>query len=279
MTRADAPNGGTAYQHVGGPVYEYPVLSSETYRRLGIPEPSRPGQAPPPPPGTALVTGTRSPYMGYEIPTHVAGTPWRTAPTTPAAKDVPRPGPAPSGPAPSGPAPSGPAPSGPAPSGPGAGRSSGPSTPLIVGVTTAIVVLIIVVAAAIVVTVILGRQGTDTDAIRSTITAENDAYNDRDFQAMLATHCTADVATLQSRYTEQTFAASVDARVGPSGTWAVTVSDITVDRADGTATATEAATPSATAAGLDSQPMTVTEVVALRKESGRWKLCLSDANN
>ncbi len=277
MTRP--PQTGAGGRLVGAPVVQYPVLPTEIYRRLGIPEPPMPGQAPPPPPGTLFVSGTRAPYVGHSIPTHIGGTPWSPGASGTPGGGLGAPGGGPGPDAATSVASGSVLPGGttaggwtPAPSARTVRR--GPSTRSIVGVTTALVTLIIVVAAAIVATVQLHRGSEETDAVRATLIAENNAYNNRDFAAMIATHCATDVALLEARYTQDTFAASVDARVGAGGTWTVTVSNVSIDKQAGTATATETAVPHAGATADVVDPLGATDDVTLRKESGAWKICL-----
>lgn len=230
----------------------HPVLTPETYARLGI--------APPRPPQ----------QYGTGGPVSSAGTPYLTGRAVTGA-------PAPSGP--TAPPPSGtavPAPSYhsgtpshlPGPTGPAPARDR--SIAILVGATLAIIAIIIGTT-----WYILSHRGPDDEQqIRDVIAAETKTLNDRDLAGLLGVRCAADVQMLQSQFTAQTFAAEVDGILGPGGRWKVTVGTIRIDSGAGTAAAEVTSTP----VGSDSVvSRSVTDTSTLRKESGGWKVCVSSS--
>ncbi|CAM3774458.1 Rv0361 family membrane protein [Tsukamurella ocularis] len=246
----------------------HPVLTPETYQRLGI--------APPRPP---QLYGTGGPVSS-------AGTPFLTGRAVTGA-------PAPSGQ-------SAPAPSeqgAPAPSGqgiPGQGATASPayapgSPPYVPGVPAGPTppkdrsVAIVLGATVLIIAIILGatwyilshRAGADDEQqIRDVIAAETKTLNDRDLSALMGVRCAADVAMLQTQFTSLTFAAEVDTLLGPDGRWEVVVGEIRVDGAAGKAEAEVTSTPVGSSTVVS---RSLTDTTTLRKESGGWKVCVSSS--
>ncbi len=225
----------------------HPVLTPETYARLGI--------APPRPPQ----------QYGTGGPVSSAGTPYLTGRAVTGA-------PAPSGAATPGPA----APSFhpgapshlPGPTGPAPARDR--SMAILVGATLAIIAIIIGTT-----WYILAHRGPDDEQqIRDVIAAETKTLNDRDLSALLGVRCAADVQMLQTQFTAQTFAAEVDGILGPGGRWKVTVGTIRIDASAGTAAAEVTSTPVGSGSVVS---RSVTDTSTLRKESGGWKVCVSSS--
>lgn len=231
----------------------HPVLPPETYRRLGITPPRPPQQygigGPVSSAGTPYLTGSA-----------VTGTPGgraaavgSTVPGAPSDPGTVTPNPAPPPPIPQAPQ----------------GKDR---TLWIVAGATALIIAIIVGATWIV----LSSRGSDDERqIRDVIAAETRALNARDLNAVIGTRCAADVRMLQTQFTSTTFAAEVDALIGPGGRWDVTVGAVRVDDAAGTATAEETSTPVGSGAIV---PQSVTDTATLRKESGAWKVCVSSSS-
>lgn len=238
----------------------HPVLPPETYRRLGI--------APPRPPQQYAPGG----------PVSAAGVPYLTGSAVTGA----RPAPSPASPGPTVPrAPSGGdgAPSSPAGVTPNPVPPPLPYTPpprkdrtlWIVAGATALIIAIIAGATWI---ILASRGSDDEQQIRDVIAAETRALNARDLQAVITTRCAADVQMLQTQFTPTTFAAEVDALIGPGGRWEVSVGEVRIDANAGTATAEETSTPVGSGAVV---PQSVTDTASLRKESGAWKVCVSSS--
>ncbi|CAM3314945.1 hypothetical protein [Tsukamurella hominis] len=240
----------------------HPVLTPETYQRLGI--------APPRPP---QLYGTGGPVSS-------AGTPYLTGRAVTGA-----------------PAPSGqgaPAPSNPSGASQGAVATAGPpyvpgSPPYVPGAPAGPPpakdrsVAIVLGATVLIIAIILGatwyilsqRAGADDEQqIRDVIAAETKTLNDRDLSALIGVRCAADVQMLQTQFTSQTFAAEIDTLLGPDGRWEVVVGEIRVDGAAGKAEAEVTSTPVGSSTVVS---RSLTDTTTLRKESGGWKVCISSS--
>lgn len=239
----------------------HPVLTPETYQRLGI--------APPRPP---QLYGTGGPVSS-------AGTPYltgRAVTGAPSGQD----GPAPSG-----------------QDGPGAvatASSAGPSfvpgsPPYVPGAPAGPPpakdrsVAIVLGATVLIIAIILGatwyilsqRAGADDEQqIRDVIAAETKTLNDRDLAALIGVRCAADVQMLQTQFTSQTFAAEIDTLLGADGRWEVVVGEVRVDAGAGKAEAEVTSTPVGSSTVVS---RSLTDTTTLRKESGGWKVCISSS--
>lgn len=235
----------------------HPVLTPETYQRLGI--------APPRPP---QLYGTGGPVSS-------AGTPFLTGRAVTGA-------PAPSGRATAGPgtvataSPAGPPyVPGSAPSEPGTLTGSPPAKDRSVAIVLGATVLIIAIILGATWYILSQRAGADDEQqIRDVIAAETRTLNDRDLSALIGVRCAADVAMLQTQFTSQTFAAEVDTLLGPDGRWEVVVGEVRVDADAGKAEAEVTSTPVGSSTIVS---RSLTDTTTLRKESGGWKVCISSS--
>ncbi len=236
----------------------HPVLEPETYRRLGIAPPRPPQQY-----GTGgPVSSAGTPYLTGRA---VTGAPAPSGPGTVGQGAVGRDAhagtaiPAADGPGspPYVPAP----PTGPAP-------AKDRSVAIVVGATAIIIVIIMATTWYI----LDHRGGDDEGQIREAIAAETTTLNNRDLSALLGVRCAADVQMLQSQFTSQTFAAEIDSMLGPDGRWDVVVHSVAVDGAAATAEITSTPVGSSSVVSRS-----VTNTTTLRKESGGWKVCVSDS--
>lgn len=237
----------------------HPVLTPETYQRLGI--------APPRPP---QLYGTGGPVSS-------AGTPYLTGRAVTGT-------PAPSGqasPAPSGSATIGPGTAGPPyvpgspPYVPGAPAGPPPAKDRSLAIVLGATVLIIAIILGTTWYIMSNRGGADDEQqIRNVIAAETKTLNDRDLAALIGVRCAADVAMLQTQFTSQTFAAEIDTLLGPDGRWEVVVGEVRVDGAAGKAEAEVTSTPVGSSTVVS---RSLTDTTTLRKESGGWKVCISSS--
>ncbi|WP_336671898.1 Rv0361 family membrane protein [Tsukamurella sp. USMM236] len=237
----------------------HPVLTPETYQRLGI--------APPRPP---QLYGTGGPVSS-------AGTPYLTGRAVTGT-------PAPSGqasPAPSGSATAGPGTVGPPyvpgspPYVPGAPTGPPPAKDRSLAIVLGATVLIIAIILGATWYILSHRGGADDEQqIRNVIAAETKTLNDRDLAALIGVRCAADVAMLQTQFTSQTFAAEIDTLLGPDGRWEVVVGEVRVDGAAGKAEAEVTSTPVGSSTVVS---RSLTDTTTLRKESGGWKVCISSS--
>lgn len=230
----------------------HPVLPPETYRQLGI--------APPRPP---QLYGTGGPVSS-------AGTPYLTGRAVTGAPAEPR----------------GAAPPDPDGRGGGAATAGPPYVPAVpagpppakdrsVAIVLGATVLIIAIILGATWYILANRGGAnDEQQIRDVIAAETKTLNDRDLAALIGVRCAADVQMLQTQFTAQTFAAEVDTLLGPDGRWKVTVGDIRIDGARGTAEAEVTSTPVGSSTVVS---RSLTDTTTLRKESGGWKVCVSSS--
>ncbi|MGC5026970.1 hypothetical protein ACLQ3K_19655 [Tsukamurella sp. DT100] len=237
----------------------HPVLTPETYQRLGI--------APPRPP---QLYGTGGPVSS-------AGTPYLTGRAVTGT-------PAPSGqasPAPSGSATAGPGTAGPPyvpgspPYVPGAPAGPPPAKDRSLAIVLGATVLIIAIILGTTWYILSNRGGADDEQqIRNVIAAETKTLNDRDLAALIGVRCAADVAMLQTQFTSQTFAAEIDTLLGPDGRWEVVVGEVRVDGDAGKAEAEVTSTPVGSSTVVS---RSLTDTTTLRKESGGWKVCISSS--
>ncbi|MCA0158768.1 hypothetical protein LB823_21430 [Tsukamurella sp. M9C] len=237
----------------------HPVLTPETYQRLGI--------APPRPP---QLYGTGGPVSS-------AGTPYLTGRAVTGT-------PAPSGqasPAPSGSATIGPGTAGPPyvpgspPYVPGAPAGPPPAKDRSLAIVLGATVLIIAIILGTTWYILSNRGGADDEQqIRDVIAAETKTLNDRDLAALIGVRCAADVAMLQTQFTSQTFAAEIDTLLGPDGRWEVVVGEVRVDGDAGKAEAEVTSTPVGSSTVVS---RSLTDTTTLRKESGGWKVCISSS--
>lgn len=237
----------------------HPVLTPETYQRLGI--------APPRPP---QLYGTGGPVSS-------AGTPYLTGRAVTGT-------PAPSGqasPAPSGSATIGPGTAGPPyvpgspPYVPGAPAGPPPAKDRSLAIVLGATVLIIAIILGTTWYILSNRGGADDEQqIRNVIAAETKTLNDRDLAALIGVRCAADVAMLQTQFTSQTFAAEIDTLLGPDGRWEVVVGEVRVDGDAGKAEAEVTSTPVGSSTVVS---RSLTDTTTLRKESGGWKVCISSS--
>lgn len=232
----------------------HPVLTPETYQRLGI--------APPRPP---QLYGTGGPVSS-------AGTPYLTGRAVTGA-------PAPSGSATAGPgtvATAGPPyVPGSAPYAPGTPAGPPPAKDRSLAIVLGATVLIIAIILGTTWYILANRGGADDEQqIRDVIAAETKTLNDRDLAALIGVRCAADVAMLQTQFTSQTFAAEIDTLLGPDGRWEVVVGEVRVDGAAGKAEAEVTSTPVGSSTVVS---RSLTDTTTLRKESGGWKVCISSS--
>lgn len=237
----------------------HPVLTPETYQRLGI--------APPRPPqlyGTGgPVSSAGTPYLTGRA---VTGTPAPSAQASPA----------PSGSATIGPGTAGPpyVPGSP-PYVPGAPAGPPPAKDRSLAIVLGATVLIIAIILGTTWYILSNRGGADDEQqIRNVIAAETKTLNDRDLAALIGVRCAADVAMLQTQFTSQTFAAEIDTLLGPDGRWEVVVGEVRVDGAAGKAEAEVTSTPVGSSTVVS---RSLTDTTTLRKESGGWKVCISSS--
>lgn len=219
----------------------HPVLTPDTYRRLGITPPRPPQQygtgGPVSSAGTPYltgraITGTAVPTGSRTVTPDPLPPPPVYVPTAPPRKD---------------------------------------RTVWIVAIATAIIIAIIAGATWI---VLASRGPDDEQRIRDVIAAETAAINNRDLASLTTVRCTVDVIRLRRQYTSQTFAAEIDSMLGPAGRWKVTVDAVRIDAGAGTAEADQTSVPVGAASSI---PQVVTDTSTLRKESGGWKVCVSSA--
>ncbi|KXO97479.1 Uncharacterised protein (plasmid) [Tsukamurella tyrosinosolvens] len=239
----------------------HPVLTPETYQRLGI--------APPRPP---QLYGTGGPVSS-------AGTPYltgRAVTGAPSGQDAP----APSGQ--DGPgavataSPAGPSyvPGSP-PYVPGAPAGPPPAKDRSVAIVLGATVLIIAIILGATWYILSQRAGADDEQqIRDVIAAETKTLNDRDLAALIGVRCAADVQMLQTQFTSQTFAAEIDTLLGADGRWEVVVGEVRVDAGAGKAEAEVTSTPVGSSTVVS---RSLTDTTTLRKESGGWKVCISSS--
>lgn len=237
----------------------HPVLTPETYQRLGI--------APPRPP---QLYGTGGPVSS-------AGTPYLTGRAVTGT-------PAPSGqasPAPSGSATIGPGTAGPPyvpgspPYVPGAPAGPPPAKDRSLAIVLGATVLIIAIILGTTWYILSNRGGADDEQqIRNVIAAETKTLNDRDLAALIGVRCAADVQMLQTQFTSQTFAAEIDTLLGADGRWEVVVGEVRVDGDAGKAEAEVTSTPVGSSTVVS---RSLTDTTTLRKESGGWKVCISSS--
>lgn len=237
----------------------HPVLTPETYQRLGI--------APPRPPqlyGTGgPVSSAGTPYLTGRA---VTGTPAPSGQASPA-----RSGSATAGPGTAGP----PYVPGSPPYVPGAPAGPPPAKDRSLAIVLGATVLIIAIILGTTWYILSNRGGADDEQqIRNVIAAETKTLNDRDLAALIGVRCAADVAMLQTQFTSQTFAAEIDTLLGPDGRWEVVVGEVRVDGDAGKAEAEVTSTPVGSSTVVS---RSLTDTTTLRKESGGWKVCISSS--